>query len=316
MTLTLNPAVDRSATVHGLIPSEKLRCQDEHIHPGGGGINVARMLKRLGADLVAVFPAAGPTGFLLTELAEADGISCEMIPVAGQTRENFSIRDTVSGSQYRFVFPGPATSSADIEKCCNRALSLAPAGAYLIASGSLPPGASPDTYASLARAAHARGIRLVVDCAGDALVQALGAGLDLVKVNEAELAGITGQPVHDREDCVAAAARLLETGARMVAVTRGAKGALLVTSRGAWEAAAPPVRALSTVGAGDSFLAGLVWSLASNQPEPEALRMGVAAGSAALLTEGTGLARLSDIARLSPAVAIRALSAEPMTAGA
>lgn len=304
VTLTLNPAVDRSAKVSGLIPSEKLRCTGERLDPGGGGINVARMLKRLGADVVAVFAAGGPSGQLLSQMLNSEALAFQMLSVAGNTRENFSVWDTAKGNQYRFVFPGASLSPDEIEKACSSAVELAGPGGWLVASGSLPPGASVDSYMLLAKKAAAQSIKLALDCAGKALVSALGRHVELVKLNERELADIAGAPVFDRSRAIAAAGQLLETGVRMVAVTRGPRGALLVTPEGAWEASAPPVRALSTVGAGDCFLAVLVWHLAQGHPQMDALRAAVAGGSAALLAEGTSLALPQDIDRLAPQVSV------------
>lgn len=304
VTLTLNPAVDRSGTVRGLAPTEKLRCEDPRTDPGGGGINVARVLTRLGADVTAIFPTGGFTGGLLTSLLEKEKLVFEAIPVPGETRESFHLRDLLDGAQYRFVFPGPALNPADIEKCCGRAVALAGRGSWLIASGSLPPGASPDTYGALARAAAAGGARVALDCSGAGLLQALGPALEIAKLNEAELQSLSGATVRDRERCVAAARQLLASGLKMVAVTRGARGALLVTAADAWEASAPPVRPASTVGAGDSFLAALVWSLDTGKTPAEALRVAVAAGAAALLAPGTGLAMPAEITHLLPATTV------------
>ena len=305
VTLTLNPAVDHSGNVNGLIPSEKLRCTGERIDPGGGGINVARVLTRFGADTVAIFPVGGLTGSQLLKLVEAEAIRFHTIPVSGATRENFSIHDTASGHQYRFVFPGAPLPAWYAEQCCNEVMRHIRPGGYLIASGSLPPATDPGIYGALAGSAYARGTKVVLDCGGQALRQALGTQLELVKVNRAELEDVTGKPVRDGQQCLAAARTLLASGTRMVAVTRGDAGAMLVSQDEAWEAAAPNVQCVSTVGAGDSFLAALVFSLAQHKSMGEALRMAVAAGSAALLTEGTGLCWMPDIENLVGQVQLR-----------
>jgi 6-phosphofructokinase 2 len=308
VTLTLNPAVDRSGNVRGLKPAEKLRCFNDRTDPGGGGINVARMLRRLDADTVAIFPAGGLTGELLVKLIRAEGIAFESIIVPTETRENFSVRDLVTGAQYRFVFPGPAMSYLDVERCCHQALQHVRSESYLVVSGSLPPQVASSTYGNLAKEAFARGAKVVLDCGGDALLKALGPALELVKINTDELQDIAGKPAHDCNDCIAAARSLLDLGVRMVAVTRGEQGAILVTGLHAWSASAPEVRAASTVGAGDSFLATLVWSLSHEKNPAEALRMAIAAGSAALLTEGTGLAWPSDMQRLAGEVQVKQIA--------
>jgi 6-phosphofructokinase 2 len=313
VTVTLNPAIDRSGKVDALVPAEKLRCTNEHCHPGGGGINVARALSRLGADAIAVFPTGGLTGALLKQLIRDENVDFEAIEIQGATRENINITDAMDGKQYRFVFPGAAMTATDIERCSDLALRHVIPGTYFVISGSLPPGASLDTYAILAKRAAAKGAQVALDSSGQALVRCLGPALSLFKLNEVELEDISGAPVHDRECCIAAARLLLTAGARMAAITRGAKGALLVTPSDAWEAKAPAVKVVSTVGAGDAFLATLLLALSRHDSPPEALRQAVAAGSAALLTEGTGLARPADIEALTHQVQVESIHmvAEP-----
>lgn len=290
VTVTLNPAVDRSGVVQELRPSEKLRCTNEHCHPGGGGINVARVLTRFNVDVIAVFPVGGYTGELLKSMIEAEKVRYSSIDVPGSTRENVSIRSNADGQQYRFVFPGAEMSIADIERCCDLALSHVARDSYIVISGSLPPGAPVDTYAKLATRASKIGAHVALDSSGAAFVQCLGPALSIFKLNEEELGNISGAPVYDRERCIAAARQLLAAGPKMAAITRGAKGAILVTASEAWDAGAPLVHAISSIGAGDTFLAILIEALSRGQTPEVGLRHAVAAASAALLTEGTGLA--------------------------
>ena len=307
VTLTLNPAVDRSGKVHELVPGEKLRCVDEHCHPGGGGINVARVLSRFGTDAIAIFPAGGLTGALLKRMVQAEDVNFASIEVPGATRENVSIFNLADGAQYRFVFPGAEISCSDLQRCCDLALSQIVSGCYFVMSGSLPPGAPADTYASLTKRAADKGAHVVLDSSGEMLLRSLGPALNLCKLNEAELEQITGAPVYDRERCIAAARLLLTSGAGMAAITRGAKGALLVSLSDAWDARAPAVRPVSTVGAGDAFLATLVRALSRQHAPEDGLRDAVAAGSAALLTEGTGLTRPEDMNSLVPKVFVESI---------
>jgi 6-phosphofructokinase 2 len=307
ITLTLNPAIDRSGKVPQLLPGEKLRCVHESCHPGGGGINVARMLSRFGADVTAIFPTGGLTGELLKCMIRAERLNFISVDISGTTREDVSILNLSNGAQFRFIFPGTEMIQSDLQRCCDLALSHITAGCYFVMSGSLPPGASVDTYASLTDKAAEKGARVVLDSHGDMLVRSLGPALELFKLNELELEEITGTPVYDRERCIAAARLLLASGARMAAITRGAKGALLVTISDAWDAKAPAVHPVSTIGAGDTFLAALVLALACHRAPDEGLREAVAAGSAALLTEGTGLARPEDVESLVHQVIVESI---------
>lgn len=306
VTLTLNPALDLSAEVDHLAPAHKLRCRAERRQPGGGGINVARVLSRLGADAVAVFSVAGITGQLLDQLLAAEGVAGVMVPVAGETRENITIDEKNSGQQYRFVFEGPPASPAETEACLVATAGLFARDNWLVASGSLAPGMPDDTYLRLGHRALAAGVRFVLDASGPAMLKALPT-LYLLKVSESELEHCIGAPMADRDRCIAGARLLLDSGPKLVVVTRGDKGALLVSRDFVLEAQAPAIKPRSTVGAGDSFLAALVWELSRGRLPAQALATAVAAGSAALLQPGTELAHADDIMRIAPRVQVQHL---------
>jgi len=306
ITLTLNPALDLSGSVEHLLPQHKLRCQASRRHPGGGGINVARVLKRLGTETIAVFPSAGATGQMLENLLAAEGVSSAIVHVQGETRENVTVDEQSSGSQYRFVFSGPDISDQDTQTCLDRAAALLAPGGWLVASGSLSPGMPEDTYERLGCAVEAQRGHLVLDAAGPAMRKALK-NVFLLKVSENELEQTMGAPMFDRGRCVAAARLLLESGPHMIAVTRGEKGALLISQDFALQASAPAITPRSTVGAGDSFLAALVRGLTQHKLPADALGWAVAAGTAALLEPGTELAKAGEIARLAPKITVERL---------
>jgi 6-phosphofructokinase 2 len=310
VTLTLNPAIDISGAIEKLVPSHKLRCGNIKREPGGGGINVARVLQRLGGTPLAVFPAGGATGAQLSRMLAAQAVNHVAIAVTAEVRENLVVQEK-SGAQYRFVFPGPALTSTEIETCAKTALEAVAPGGWLVASGSLPPGAASDSYHMLAMQAAALGVQLALDTSGEALCAGVGKGIALLKVNEDELEELSGKSCSDEASCIAAAIALLEQGPAMIAVTRGEKGALLIGQDFAFKGLAPPIAPASTVGAGDSFLAALVWALSKNRPHPEALRQAIAAGCAALLATGTELAHAEAISDLAPRVEIQALVRPP-----
>jgi len=306
VTLTMNPAVDVSGTVERLAPAHKLRVSGARHHPGGGGINCARVLARLGAELLAVFPEGGATGGYFTRLLDEEGVKRAAVPVAGETRQNFTVDETATGEQYRFVLPGPALDAMEIGACL-AALARNLAGvSWLIASGSLPPGAPDDLYARVARLARAAGARFALDTSGAPLASAMGAGLAIVKPSRRELEGLAGRALPALADVAAAARAIVASGgAEHVAVTLGADGALLASRETILVADAPAVAARTSVGAGDSFLAALVWAF--EHGAGDALAYAVAAGSAALLSEGTALCRPDDIDRLAREVRARGL---------
>ena len=300
ITLTLNPALDLATTTDHVAPAHKLRCGPVQRFAGGGGINVARVLHRLGADVQAWALAGGAAGTQVQQLLAAEGVPTAVQTIAGDTRENFSVVETATGQEFRFVLPGPTLLPAEWQACLDALAALPAPPRWLVASGSLPPGTPPDFYAQLARSLAARGVRVVIDTSGPPLAAALQAGVALVKPSLRELRELLQQPLADAADRCAAAQSLVRNGAaETVALSLGEQGALLATRAGVWQAPALNVPATTgTTGAGDCFLAALVWALDRGDTPAEALRWGVAAGAAALLHAGTTLAHADDVQRL------------------
>jgi 6-phosphofructokinase 2 len=301
VTVTLNPAIDVSTSVERIMPAHKLRCASERRDAGGGGVNVARVIRRLGGDVTAAYPAGGPIGALLERLVAAEGVRSCVAFIAGDTRESFTVCETASGREFRFVLPGPSLTEAE-ERAALEAFEAELDGArFLVASGSLWPGAQADVYARLAAAARRRNVRFVVDASGAALRQALEEGVWLAKPNLRELEELTGGALPDRAARVAACRELIDDGlAEIVALTLSEEGALVVARGETWAAAPLQVETKSSVGAGDSFLGGMLFALSKEASLDDALRYGAAAGAAALLTPGTELCRREDVERLLP----------------
>jgi len=296
-TLTLNPALDKSTLVDRLVPEQKLRCRDVQTDPGGGGINVSRGVRRLEGSTTAVFPAGGPTGEKLAALLAAEGIPTRMVNVPGETRENISVTDAQSGAQYRFTLPGQDTRRADAEACLDALFSLSPD--LVVASGSLPPGLPDDYYAVVAARAKAAGVRLVVDTSGPALHAALDVGVFMLKPNLKELSALAGVEKLEMNRVDDAAMDIIHRGkCEIVVVSLGAQGALLVTKDGFEHIPAPPVLSKTSVGAGDSMVAGMVWALSQGKSWRDMAAMGVACGTAATLHAGTALFQPNDAWKL------------------
>ncbi len=295
VTLTLNPAIDLASAAPSVRPVHKIRTSGEHVDPGGGGINVARVVHALGGDALAVLVQGGATGRFLTELLDEAGVPYRAVPIAGRTRVSFTVRAEDSGAEYRFVPAGPQVGEAEW-RAALAAVDAAECG-FVVASGSLPPGVPADAYALAARAAAARGRRFVLDTSGPALRATLGAGVDLLKPSLGELESLAGRSLSDPAAQAAEARALVAAGAaRMVAVSLGAAGALLATEAGVLRrpALAGPVR--SAVGAGDAFLAAMVLALARGAAPAEALDWGLAAGAAAVAGVGTARLHRADVA--------------------
>lgn len=314
LTLTMNPALDLLTTVPQVMDSHKLRCSALQTHPGGGGINVARILHRMGDDVLALFPAGGDTGTRLQMLLSQERVAHEAVPIRGHTRESFSVHELATQRDFRFVLPGPELSATELASCQQSLLAHAQPGGYWVLSGSLPPGASDLFYADLARQAQALRCQVVLDASGPPLKAALAQGVAFVKPSLRELRDLTGLPLSTEGEWVAAAQRLVWQGqARLVALSLGEQGAVLVSASAVWQAQALAVPVRSTIGAGDSFVGGFVHALnqhaAAGSDDPhvlmEAFRWAMATSAAALLSLGTALAQPQDIQRLLPQVLIR-----------
>ena len=297
LTLTLNPAIDIACATKEVVPQHKLRTHGERMDPGGGGVNVARVLHELGAPTTAVVLSGGVFGRHLEGLIAAEGVACRPIRIAGETRIAMTVHDETSGAEYRFVGEGPQVQPAEIEAV---AAALAQTDAeWLVISGSLPRGIATDMLGSLVRLAHAAGRRVVLDTSGPALRAALGQGLALIKPSLREFEELVGEALPDPAAQDAAALRLVREGAaERIAVSLSAAGALLATREGVVRRPAIPVKAVGTVGAGDSFVAAMTLALARGQGPAEALSWGLAAGAAAVMSTGTARPKRATIEAL------------------
>lgn len=312
-TLTMNPAIDVSASVDRIASGRKMRCRGGERDPGGGGINVARVIRRLGADAVAVYPAGGAIGALLQQLVEREGVRSVAVPVAGETREDFTVLEESSDEQYRFVLPGPHLQGVEWMACLKALANLPVRPNVICASGSLPPGVPDDFYARVAEIASGWGAKLALDASGPALKAALDTHVHLIKPNLAEMRELAGAALDDEASLIRACRDLIgQRRVEAVALTLGAKGALLVTADGAWRARTPSVEAVSTVGAGDSFLGAMIWAQASGKSLQEAFRYGTAGGAAAVLAAGTELSQAADVHRLFAQVSVEDVTAPPV----
>jgi 6-phosphofructokinase 2 len=308
VTVTINPAIDVSTSVNRMTPVHKLRCTTAQRDPGGGGINVARVILKLGGDVKAVYPLGGATGQLLRRIVEKEGIEGLTFDVLDETRLSFTVLESETGDEYRFVLPGPSLSEPEWQQCLQKLKHLPDPPGILVMSGSLPPGVPEDFYARVVRMMQGSGTRLVLDSSGAALAAGLQQGVYLIKPNLRELRELTGQALADEKSWLAACRDLIGSGgAAVVALTLGDQGALLATDGAAFRAAALPIEPVSTVGAGDSFLGAMVWALASGQELADAFRYGVAAGSAALITPGTELCHREDVERLYGQVVVQSI---------
>lgn len=299
VTLTVNPSVDASTGINQVVPDHKLRCREASYKPGGGGVNVSRAIHRLGGESLALFTSGGLHGQLLHQMLEKEGVSHQSIPIEGQTRENLIVVEESTGQQFRFDMPGPLFLEDDWKRCIEQLNALTIKPAYLVASGSLPPGCPSDFYAQVVAAAKQWNARVIVDTSGEALQLAADAGVYLLKPNARELEELTGEKMDKDEDLRAAALKLIEEGrTEVVVVSLGGKGAMMITKDGYEYFQAPDVPVVSVVGAGDSLVAGIVHRLEQGSSLRESVQFGIAAGASAVMNPERELCKREDTERL------------------
>ena len=297
VTLTVNPALDKSTRFKGLVPEQKIRCESPRYDAGGGGINVSKAISRLGGESLCIFTSGGPTGEMLEKLVEKQNIEYKTIVTQNWTRESFVAVDDNTNSQYRFGFTGDSISNIEKEMIFKTIIDLKPK--YLVLSGSLNEGLSADFYKIIIDKVKPFDTKIIVDTSGEALQKALETGVYLVKPNVGELAKLIGVEKLEMEEVEAAARKLIEKrNAEIVVVSLGPQGAVLVTKDQTEFVAAPNVVKKSTVGAGDSMVGAMTWALSQNKSLKEVVQWGVACGSAATMNEGTQLFKAEDAKRL------------------
>jgi len=303
VTLTANPSLDRTVGLAAPLRRGAVqRVTSSVVEPGGKGVNVARVVAAAGRRVLAVLPADEGDPFLAA--LAAVGLPARPVPAGGPVRTNTAVTEP-DGTTTKINEAGPALSADGVRDLVAAVVATArpdvgrPGAAWAVLSGSLPPGAPADLYAALVAPLRAAGCAVAVDTSGPALAALLGpdadpaAAPDVVKPNGEELGELTGEDGDALEADPAAAARaaraLVDRGVGAVLVTLGARGAVLVTPEGAWSALPPPVTPRSTVGAGDSALAGYVLADLAGLPPAERLRAAVASGSAAAALPGSAL---------------------------
>ena len=303
VTLTFSPCIDKSTSVQSLIPEKKLLCSVPIMEPGGGGINVARAIKKLGGLASAVYPSGGYTGKFFTHLLEKENITSVIIDTVHETRENIIVVDESTNNQYRFGMPGTELLKNEWQACLKAVEGIKNAE-FIIASGSLPPGVPLDIYAQLAKIAQQNNAKLIIDASSEALKQALEQGIYLLKPNLGELSALVGEKELQPNAVKDVAQSIIAKGnCEVMVVSMGAAGAMLVTKDIVKTVTPPPVVRKSTVGAGDSMVAGITFYLSKGKSLIEAVQYGVACGTAATMNDGTELCKKQDADKLFAIIA-------------
>jgi 6-phosphofructokinase 2 len=298
ITITFNPCIDKSASVARLIPEKKLYCSEPKFEPAGGGINVARAIKKLGGDPIAIYPAGGYTGQFFNNLLAKENVPAIVIEAEHPMRENVIVLDESTNNQFRFGFPGAKLNEQEWQKCLD-AIGDVTDAKYIVASGSLPEGVPDDIFARLAAIAKKKGLRLVADTSKEALQQAATEGVYMLKPNLGELSLLIGKNELTAAEIPAAGREIISKGkCEILVISMGEEGAILLTSDTEFMVKTPAVKKRSTVGAGDSMVAGIILHLSKGKTIKEAFLYGVASGTAATLNAGTELCHKKDVDEL------------------
>ncbi|MCF8008745.1 MAG: 1-phosphofructokinase family hexose kinase [Halanaerobiales bacterium] len=295
VTLTLNPAIDKSSEVANVIAENKLYCSEPLYEPGGGGINVSRAIHKLGGSSLLIYLSGGLTGQRLDQLLKDEDLNIDAIDINQPVRENLIILEEATNLQYRFGMPGPKLNNQEIKDIINRISNLKQEVNYLVLSGSLPKGVSEDIYAKLVSEAKKRNIKVIVDTRGEPLKEVIKEGVFLIKPNIGEFNSLVGKETKEEAEIINHAKKLIKDKCcNNIVISLGAGGALFVNKDSVEFFRPPTVPIKSKVGAGDSMVAGIVLSLSKGRSIEKSVLYGLAAGSSAVMTPGTELCKKED----------------------
>lgn len=311
LTITLNPALDMSTAVDKVQREDKLRCDTPVMDPGGGGINVARAICRTGGTATAFVALAGHRGRHLADLLDAENVPNIPVMIDGETRLSLAVGDRQADTQFRFVMPGPNWTARELQTIIDRLHGLMRPGLQVVLSGSQPPGVPADFPKTLADITRQAGAILTLDTSGAALSAQVTDGsaiADILRLDGAESVALAGRNLPTRKDVAAFAREVVTNGHAQAAVlAMGPDGSVLATETELLHATTPPVPVESKVGAGDSFVGAFTLARARGADWGDALRQGVAAASAAVMSPATELCRPEELRRLLPQVILTKL---------
>jgi len=306
LTLTVNPAIDRTLTTDRINYEDRVYVRSEMEQAGGKGINAALVIHALGGRVLALATAGGGSGKRLAGLLASTRLPVSLIPIRHPIRRNLTISD-LHGLTIKLDEAGPQISRAEEHRIEAATIARLDGVSWLLLCGSLPPGMSPDFYARLIGKAREKNVRTLLDTGGEALQLGLEARPAMVKPNRQEAERLLNRTLLTRSHAAEALGEIALMGAEMVVLSLGSDGAMGVSGNGRYHAPAPEIRQACPIGAGDALAATCVWALTENQPFGEALRWGVAAGTAAAATPGTSFASLSETREMLERVRVEVL---------
>lgn len=308
ITVSLNPAIDKTVYVNQFIPGGLNRVSETREDPGGKGINVSKILSLFGIENIAFGVIAGSNGEKLAESCRAIGLTTAFIRVPGETRTNLKVVDSSSSLTTEINEPGPALSEEDLEMIFEKLFSLVKENDTVVFTGSLPKGAGEDLYYTWSEKLYdQKHAKIILDASGRPLIKGIDAPIYAVKPNLTELEQLTGHSLHNMEEILSAGELLHRKGVKKTIVSLGSDGAVFILNGNKYFAEALQVPVKSTVGAGDSMVAALLSCEEKGAGEEESIRTMMAAASAAVMCAGTDIPPLRSILSLSGSVKITKL---------
>lgn len=298
VSVTLNPCVDHALFVEKFAVGDTNRVMRVEKDAGGKGVNVSRVYAELGGDTAATGFLGGPTAGTIRHVLELEGVEDAFVEIAGETRTNFSIEDNSGTPPTTLNSKGPDILPTEWEKLLVDCKELARGARWAALGGSLPPGVPDDAFKILGELFHEAGVRVILDADGFAQKHGMLASPDFIKPNAAEASRLLGVPIESDLEAVEAVLNLHQRiggGTKIAVISRGSSGAVMATEGGVWVGRSPKVPTTSTIGSGDSMIAGILWGIDTGKPSEVALRWGLAAGAATAMTDGSGIARLPMI---------------------
>jgi 6-phosphofructokinase 2 len=307
-TITLNPALDHYVEVDDLVVEDANRLKYECLYAGGKGIDVSRALRRLGGDSMALGFLGGHNGRIMVDMLKGEGVTCYFTPIAEETRRDIIICAGTHKSQTLLNARGPSISSDEWQSFLTHLRLLDLRDGFVVVGGSLPRGLPADAYCQIIRLVQQQGAKAMLDADGECLKLGIKAKPFAIKPNVNELRRLVGRPLRTDAEIVSAAACLNRSGIEVVLVSLGRRGLFAVTRSERYRAVPPPVKVRSTVGAGDSTVAGFVFRYVGGKPLEECVRYATAAGTAATLAPGNQLCKLRDTQRLANRIKLSGIS--------
>lgn len=307
-TVTLNPALDKLIYVDSLLPNDTNRITKIEIDAGGKGVNASRVLHELGTETIALGFVGGQTGRFIEQVLDSEGIPSDFVHIAGETRTNIAIQEASGAPPTTLNEPGPAVTDEEFEQLYGKVCQYARASSMVLFGGSLPPRAPTDLYRRLVAAVKQEGARAILDSDGEPMRLGMESRPFMIKPNRDEVKRLIGMEIRSLDDAVRALHVLCGRGVELVVISMGADGAVAGCLGEVWHAVPPQVKTVSTIGSGDSMIAGIAHILTGGGTLDEALRWGTAAGAATAMTDGTEIGRREQVLDLLDQVCIQKIA--------